>query len=111
MKRGVLRWLFKEALVMHANTKGRLFGLFFFLFFLGATAYNWHLLLTERKYYLQASGLAPMAALISLTLVLSPSSFRPKPANKKSIWIMSVMGTLGLILGSVNFYLMDHYWQ
>ena len=46
-------------MIMHQHTKFRILGLITFLFFVGGTIYNWHLLLTQGKYYLKLSGLGP----------------------------------------------------
>jgi len=95
---------------MQSHTKVRIFGLFFFLFFVGAIAYNWHLLITEGRYYLQASGLSPIGALVGLAILFFPrNAFKSKPRDKKSVAIMLIVGIIGMILGGINFYLMDHY--
>ena len=95
---------------MQSHTKGRIFGLLFFLFFSGAIAYNWHLLITEGRYYLQASWLTPAGALMGLALIFFPSmAFRARLRDKKFIAIMLIVGILGLTLGGMNFYTMDHY--
>ena len=95
---------------MQPNTRFRIFGLLLFLFCVAATAYNWLLLITERRYYLQASGLAPVGALFGLALLFSPSAaFKARPEKKGAVATVLVAGIIGMILGGINFYLMDHY--
>ena len=95
---------------MQRHAKRRLFAMIFFLFFIGAIAYNWHLLITQGKFYLQASGLAPIGALVALIFFLVPSrALNTHPRDKRSIIIMVLVGIVGMVLGGINFYLMDHY--
>jgi hypothetical protein len=95
---------------MQRHKRFRILGLVLFLFFVGTIIYNWHLLITQGRYYLQASGLSPIGALFGLALLFSPSAaLRAKPGNKKSVKMMLIIGIIGLVLGSINSYLMDHY--
>jgi uncharacterized membrane protein YjfL (UPF0719 family) len=95
---------------MQQHKRYRILGFFLFILFIGTIGYNWHLLISTGNYYLEASGLAPMGALWGLALIFSPSAaFKAKPGNKKSVKLMLIIGIIGLVLGSINFYLMDHY--
>jgi len=95
---------------MQQPAKFRILGLLCSLFCAGAIAYNWHLLISEGRYYLQASGMAPIGALLGLVLLFSPSeALRSKTGNKKSIAIFLIIGIIGMVLGDINFSLVDHY--
>ncbi len=96
---------------MNTQLKGRLFGVACLLFFLGCIAFNWYLLINEGYFYPKVSGLCPIAALFSLTLVAFPSMARRRPnrADKKSIIVTLIAGVIGSAIGGINLYLIDSY--
>src|ERR1051326_3157822 len=95
---------------MHQHTKFRILGLIAFLFFVGGTIYNWHLLLTQGKYYLKLSGLGPIGVIMGFALIFFPSlGEKPSARNKTATVVMIILAIVGFALGCVNFYLMDNY--
>src|SRR5260370_30450161 len=96
---------------MNAQFKGRLIGVAGFLVFGGCIALNWCLLINEGYFYPKVSGLCPIAALFSLTLVAFPSMARRRPnrADKKSIIVTLIAGVIGSAIGGIHLYFIDSY--
>ena len=95
---------------MRQQAKNRLLGLTLLVFFVAVTAYNWHLLVTSGRFYLRASGLAPVGALLGLVFLVFPSmAGKPNTLSKKGKILLAVVAIVGLVLGGINFYLMDNY--
>ncbi|HMF57579.1 MAG TPA: hypothetical protein VK619_14650 [Pyrinomonadaceae bacterium] len=95
---------------MALQLKTRLFGLFLFLFFAGAIIYDWHLLINYGYFYPKLGGVAPLGVLGSLVVMIHPASAgRPNPADRTfKVWVI-IVTVIGLILGGINFYLMNTY--
>jgi drug/metabolite transporter (DMT)-like permease len=92
--------------------KGRLFGLLLFVVFAAMIVYNWHLLIAAHYFYLKMSGVAPLGALGGLLLIFFPQmAGRPDPRDKKKKGVLIILVVVGLVLGGINFYLMDNYHE
>src|SRR5450432_1604507 len=96
---------------MDTRLRSRLFGIVFFLFFVGCIAFNWYLLINDGYFYPKVSGLCPIGALFGLLLVAFPSMARVRPnrADRKSMVLTLIAGVIGAAIGGINFYLMDSY--
>ena len=82
------------------------FGLFA-LVCLGATLYNWRLLLLEQRYYPKVATFAPIGALVFGAVSLLPNLAGPvAPEEKMKKYLQGAILLLGLAVGLINWYAM-----
>ena len=68
--------------------------------------WNWHVLLTERQYYIKLAVFGPIGIIGGFFLILFPQrSGKPKD-TKERVVSLGVLG-VGVIAGLLNWYLMD----
>lgn len=70
------------------------------------TAYNWYKLTSEHSYYEMMALGGPVCVLLGLA-----GLFLPRSKNRQDSVIYWVIVVIGLALGGVNAYLMDHYFD
>ena len=87
-------------------------GAFTFLLWLALLFHNWQVLISSRTYDLDIAGSGPIGVLFGLALLFSPASaLRGKPGSRRAVVVVLLLGIIGMVIGGVNFYLMDHYWR
>ena len=89
-----------------AYIKVRLFALVLILLGAGLIYINWHQLQTEQKYSLKLAAFAPLCVVGGLFLLLFPTKVG-KPETTGDKLIVLVVFVIGLLVGLVNWYLMD----
>ena len=88
------------------HLKARLLAIILILVFAGLTYLTWHELLTTGRYSLKMAAFAPVGIVGGLFLLLFPTKIG-KPQTVADKIIMLVVFALGLLVGLVNWYLMD----
>jgi len=86
--------------------KSRLFAVVLILVSVGLVYYNWHQLQRDGLYSMKLAAFGPLVGIGGVFLLLFPS-MGGKPSNAKEKIIALVVFGIGLIIGLVNWYLMD----
>lgn len=76
----------------------------------GLMAYDWHDLIHNGQYHVKLSGAGPIVVLGCLLLLAVPDmAGPPQPGDTRYKFIAIALVALGLALGGLNVYLLDHY--
>jgi hypothetical protein len=86
--------------------KARIFALVLILVSVGLIYYNWRQLLEEGRYSLKLAAFGPVGIIGGLYLLLFPSMGGKPTTTKEKVIGLAVFG-VGVVLGLVNWYLMD----
>jgi CDP-diglyceride synthetase len=89
-----------------SHLKARIFGLILIIVCVALVYYNWHQLLHEGSYSVKLAAFGPVGVVGGLFLLLFPAQGGKPTTTKEKITVLLVFG-LGLVVGLVNWYLMD----
>jgi len=88
------------------HLKPRLLALILIVSFSALTYFTWHELLTTGRYSLKMAAFAPVGIVGGLFLLAFPTK-AGKPQTTSDKIIVMVVFAIGLLVGLVNWYLMD----
>jgi hypothetical protein len=86
--------------------KARIFAVVLILVSLGLIYYNWHQLWEEGRYSMKLAQFGPVGVIGGLYLLLFPS-LGGKPTTTKEKVLGIVVLVIGMLVGLINWYLMD----
>jgi hypothetical protein len=88
------------------NLKPRLFALLLILVSIGLICWNWYQLNTEGTYSIKLAAFAPLCLVGGVFLFLFPGK-GGKPEKGSDKVVMLIVFVVGLLVGLVNWFLMD----
>ena len=88
------------------HLKARIGALVIILASAGIMYYDWYLLLNEGRYYMKAAAFGPVGIILGLFILVFPS-MAGKPTTTKQKVIVLLVFAFGVVLGLINWYLMD----
>lgn len=88
------------------NLKARLFALLLILLGSGLVYYNWRQLSQDGTYSLKMAAFAPLIVVGGIFLMVFPTMAGKPNTTKEKLIVMAVF-VVGLVVGLINWYLMD----
>ncbi len=91
--------------------KARVLGLLIMAVSAAVTWWNWNLLLSEGRYFIKAAAFGPVGVVGGFFILLFPTKAGKPETTKDKVITLAAFG-VGLIVGLINWYLMDpHFFK